>query len=102
MSTIKQKIDKAFADLPLTYKVVKKYKSNCPFCDYPQWLIEVKRIHEWSDGLVEYDVVRLQLHNFIECDDIVSFALAKRTGIELCLFRTLDKLQTNLIKSFNE
>jgi len=94
-------LDKAFKNSGFTYKVIKKSKNACVFCDYPSWLLEVKHKHEWSDDVVEYDVIRISLHNFIEVDDIISIKPGKRSGLSLGLFRLLDKLQTKLIQEFN-
>jgi len=95
-------IDRAFDGAGFTYKVLSKHKSTCPFCDYPQWVIEVRNSHEWSDGVIEHDVIKLQLHNFIELGYIISIKSTKRAGLSLGMFRKLERLQTNLINEFNK
>jgi len=84
-------IDRAFDGAGFTYKVLSKHKSTCPFCDYPQ-----------SDGVIEHDVIKLQLHNFIELGYIISIKSTKRAGLSLGMFRKLERLQTNLINEFNK
>ena len=95
-------LNRAFEGSGFTYEVLSKYKSTCPICNYPQWILELKHKHEWSDDVVEFDVVTISVHNFIEVDDIISIKYGERSGVSLGLYRMLDELQTKLTQEFNK
>lgn len=79
-------------------KVTNVFKRGCPFCDYPNWYITVTERTEWSDNTITYKHFKLNVHNFIEVDDIIK--LPKNT--DMMDFRRLNNLQSKLIENLKD
>lgn len=79
-----------------TVTIIDRYNHKC-FCNFPIWLIKLTKTHYWSDNTVTFTTIKLNLHNFIECDDVIEI----HGDLNLRLFRTLNDMQTDLIHVFN-
>jgi hypothetical protein len=82
----------------LRYKIIKEYKQTCPFCNYPQWDVMFMYPIFWSDRTVTYKTMTVNIHNFIEVDEVIEFS----KHIDTHHIKQFVSLNNLLIKTFNE
>lgn len=86
--------------LKLTYEIEKETPENeasCHFCDFPLWLVTFKYPIIWSNDTITYHSMTVNIHNFIEIDEVIGFS----EPISAHHIKQLLTLSAILCKAFN-